>query len=82
MKDDALYARHQLFDVGLLVTCLLLALVLLGVWQSGHWQSGFMPAQTISRYLPAVFWESMTTLGDARVQLALLLPFCLRYPRV
>lgn len=82
MKDDALYVRRPLFDGGLLVTCLLLALVLLGVWQSGHWQSGFMPAQTISRYLPAVFWESMTTLGDARVQLALLLPFCLRYPRV
>src|SRR5574343_24807 len=82
MKDDALHARHPWFDAGLLVTCLLLALALLGVWLSHSWQGGFLASQSASSHLPPVIWESLTTLGDARVQLALMLPLCLRYPRV
>lgn len=82
MKDDALHVRHPRFDAGLLTTCLLLALALLGVWLSNSWQGGFLAGQTASAHLPPVLWESLTTLGDARVQLALMLPFCLRYPRV
>lgn len=82
MRDDALYARHPWFDAGVLLACLLLALALLGVWHSDSWQGGFLVAQAVSKHLPPVLWESLTTLGDARVQLALMLPFCLRYPRV
>ena len=82
MKDDALHARHLWFDVGLFATCLLLALALLGIWASNSWQGGFLAGQAASGHLPPVLWESLTTLGDARVQLALMLPFCLRYPRV
>ena len=82
MKDDALHVRHPWFDAGLLATCLLLALALLGIWLSNSWQGGFLAGQTASAHLPPVLWESLTTFGDARVQLALMLPFCLRYPRV
>lgn len=82
MKDDALHARHPGFDAGLLACCLLLAMALFGVWYGGAWQGGFLAGQELSKHLPPVVWESLTTLGDARVQLALMLPFCLRYPRV
>ncbi len=82
MKDDALHARHPGFDAGVLACCLLLAMALFGVWHGGVWQGGFLAGQAVSSHLPPVLWESLTTLGDARVQLALMLPFCLRYPRV
>lgn len=82
MKDEALYERHPWFDAGVLISCLLLALALLGVWLSHSWQGGFLAGQAVGSHLPPVLWESLTTLGDARVQLALMLPFCLRYPRV
>jgi membrane-associated phospholipid phosphatase len=82
VNDDALHARRPWFDIGLLGSCLALALALFGVWLSGSWQGGFLAGQALSGHLPPVFWESLTTLGDARVQLALVLPFCLRYPRV
>lgn len=82
MKDDALHARHPGFDAGVLACCLLLAMALFGVWHGGAWQGGFLAGQAVSSHLPPVLWESLTTLGDARVQLALMLPFCLRYPRV
>lgn len=82
MKDDALHARPPGFDAGVLACCLLLAMALFGVWHGGAWQGGFLAGQAVSSHLPPVLWESLTTLGDARVQLALMLPFCLRYPRV
>ncbi len=82
MKDARLHDRHPWFDVGLLVTCLLLTLALLAIWLGDAWQRGFLAGQEASVVLPPVVWESLTTLGDARVQLALMLPFCLRYPRV
>ncbi len=82
MKDDALYARRPGFDAGLLASCLLMATALLGIWFGGAWRGGFLSGQALSSHLPPLFWESLTTLGDARVQLALVLPFCLRYPRV
>jgi membrane-associated phospholipid phosphatase len=47
----------------------------------GH-AGGFGAAQAVSRQLPAAFWESVTVLGDARILLALFLPFCWRYPRL
>uniref|UniRef100_Q47A52 Phosphoesterase, PA-phosphatase related protein n=1 Tax=Dechloromonas aromatica (strain RCB) TaxID=159087 RepID=Q47A52_DECAR len=80
--DCGLYARHRWFDRMVWVSCLLLAMALFGIWFTGKWQAGFIPAQAASAVLPPVLWESLTTLGDARVQLALMLPFCLRYPRV
>lgn len=82
MKDGGLYERHRYFDAVVWGSCLLLAAALLGIWLTGNWQAGFIPAQAASSILPPVLWESLTTLGDARVQLALMLPFCLRYPRV
>ena len=82
MNDQGLHAPNRLFDASIAMLCLFFALGLLAIGQSGDWYSGFMPAQAASRVLPPWLWESLTTLGDGRVQLALMLPFCLRYPRV
>lgn len=82
MNDQALHARNPRFDASMLGLCLLFALGLAALGLSGDWYSGFIPAQAASKALPAVLWESLTTLGDGRIQLALVLPFCLRYPRV
>ncbi|MBS1140270.1 MAG: phosphatase family protein [Proteobacteria bacterium] len=82
MNDQALHARNPLFDASMLGLCLLFAGALGALGLSGDWYYGFIPAQGASLVLPAVFWESLTTLGDGRIQLALVLPFCLRYPRV
>ncbi|MGE5470385.1 MAG: phosphatase PAP2 family protein [Bacteroidota bacterium] len=46
------------------------------------WSGGFQAAQAFSGQLPGRFWESLTVLGDERMLLGLLLPFCRRYPRV
>ena len=82
MNDAALYARNPVSDATILGLCLLLALALAALGLSGDWYNGFLPAQAASKVLPGWLWEILTTLGDGRVQLALLLPFCLRYPRV
>jgi membrane-associated phospholipid phosphatase len=82
MNDQALHARNPLFDASMLGLGLLFALALGALGLSGDWYNGFIPAQSISKVLPAALWESLTTLGDGRIQLALMLPFCLRYPRV
>lgn len=70
------------FDVTMLAFASLLALSLIGFLFQWGWQGGFMAAQAASSVLPAWLWETLTTLGDGRVQLALMLPFCLRYPRI
>lgn len=82
MNDSGLYARNPIFDASILGMCLIFALGLVAIGQTGNWYSGFIPAQAASQVLPPWLWESLTTLGDGRVQLALMLPFCLRYPRV
>jgi membrane-associated phospholipid phosphatase len=82
MNDRGLHARNPVFIASILGLCLLLAFGLAAIGQSGDWYSGFIPAQAASQLLPGWFWESLTTLGDGRMQLALMLPFCLRYPRV
>ncbi|MFZ2971120.1 MAG: phosphatase PAP2 family protein [Ferribacterium limneticum] len=83
MKDQTLHARNPLFDASIFGLCLLFGLGLVAVSQTGDWYVGFIPAQAASQaFLPPWLWESLTTLGDGRVQLALMLPFCLRYPRV
>jgi membrane-associated phospholipid phosphatase len=82
MNDQGLHARNPIFDVSILTVSLLLAFGLLALGQTGDWHSGFAPAQAFSQGLPPTLWEALTTLGDGRVQLALMLPFCLRYPRV
>lgn len=46
------------------------------------WFGGFREVQAVSNHLPGWFWQSLTVLGDERVLLALMLPFCRRYPRV
>lgn len=82
MNDQGLHARQPVFDASIAGLCLIFALGLLAIGQTGDWYSGFIPAQAASQFLPGWLWESLTTLGDGRVQLALMLPFCLRYPRV
>lgn len=82
MNDQQLYTNFQSHGRGILLLSLLLALAALALVQGNGWHAGFRSAQAVSGYLPAVFWESLTTLGDERMALALLLPFCLRYPRV
>ncbi|UCV09394.1 phosphatase PAP2 family protein [Dechloromonas denitrificans] len=62
--------------------CLLLAVAMgILVWGDG-WYAGFFTAQSVSGVLPPWFWGALTTLGDERMLLALLLPFALRFPRV
>jgi membrane-associated phospholipid phosphatase len=46
------------------------------------WSGGFQTAQAISTRFPDWLWESLTILGDERVLLALMLPFCWRYPKI
>ena len=82
MNDQGLHARNPLFDASIAILCLGFALGLLVLVQRGDWYAGFIPAQQASQVFPPWLWESLTTLGDGRVQLALMLPFCLRYPRV
>lgn len=82
MNDQGLHARNPIFDASILGLCLIFALGLVAIGQTGDWYAGFIPAQAASQVLPPWLWESLTTLGDGRVQLALMLPFCLRYPRV
>ena len=82
MNDQGLYARNPIFDASIFGMGLLFALGLGGLALGGDWYAGFMPAQAASKVLPGALWESLTTLGDGRIQLALMLPFCLRYPRV
>jgi membrane-associated phospholipid phosphatase len=82
VNDQGLHARNPVFDASIAGLCLAFALGLVAIGQTGDWYSGFIPAQAASQVLPGWLWESLTTLGDGRVQLALMLPFCLRYPRV
>ena len=82
MNDQGLHTPKPIFDASILGLCLIFALGLIAKGQTGDWYSGFIPAQEASKVLPPWLWESLTTLGDGRVQLALMLPFCLRYPRV
>jgi len=53
-----------------------------GLLLGNGWHGGFMSIQAMSALLPAWFWESCTTLGDARLLLALALPLLCREPRV
>lgn len=82
MNDRQLYRSPRAFDVAMLGFCLLLASAMLGLYLGLGWHGGFHAAQSVSALIPPLLWESVTTLGDTRVLLALLLPFCLRYPRV
>lgn len=82
MNDKQLYESFRTRGRIVLMLSLLLVLAALALVQLGGWHGGFRQAQALSASLPAVFWESVTTLGDERMALALLLPFCLRYPRV
>ena len=82
MNDQGLHAKNPVFDFSILGLVLLFALGLGGLAAGGDWYAGFIPVQAASKFLPGPLWESLTTLGDGRVQLALMLPFCLRYPRV
>ena len=82
MSDVSLYESRPGFVLAMFGLALLLAGGLAWLVLGHGWQAGFMPAQAASRVLPGFVWEVLTTLGDGRVQLALVLPFCLRYPRV
>lgn len=82
MNDRDLYAAGRGYDLALLGLCLGLAAAMLALYLGGGWHGGFRAAQSASALVPPLVWESVTTLGDTRVLLALLLPFCLRYPRV
>jgi membrane-associated phospholipid phosphatase len=82
MNDQGLLTRNPAFDTSILALCLLYGLGLATLGQRGDWHGGFVAAQTASSALPPLLWEMLTTFGDGRVQLALMLPFCLRYPRL
>lgn len=82
MNDRSLYGPAPVFDRFVAGLILALGLGLLGLTLGGGWHAGFQSAQAISGGVPPLLWESLTTLGDERVLLALLLPFSLRYPRV
>jgi membrane-associated phospholipid phosphatase len=82
MNDLSFPAQRQQFADFLLILSLLLGFAACSLILSHGWHAGFMSGQAVSRVLPPVFWEMLATLGDERVLLALLLPFCLRYPRV
>jgi membrane-associated phospholipid phosphatase len=82
MNDQVLAAQCRRFENFLIALCLLLACTAFALSQGNGWYAGFRTLQELTGLLPAWFWESATTLGDERMLLALLLPFCLRYPRV
>jgi membrane-associated phospholipid phosphatase len=82
MNDYLFPEQRRQFENFLLCLCLLLGLAALGLGLGNGWHAGFRTAQALSGMLPPLLWESLTTLGDERILLALLLPFCLRYPRV
>lgn len=82
MNDYALPGNRRQFEDFLLVLGLLIGLAAFGLGLGNGWRAGFMTGQAISALVPPGLWESLTTLGDERVLLALMLPFCLRYPRV
>lgn len=46
----------------------------------GH-TGGFTAAQAFSNGWPPALWEMLTVLGDERVLLAIVLPFCWRHPK-
>lgn len=71
--------RHTIASLGI---GLLFGSLASGVMLSNGWHGGFMSIQALSIVLPAWFWESCTTLGDARLLLALALPLLCREPRL
>lgn len=78
MSEDAVRDNEQ----QLLWLAVGLALLAAGFLYFAGWFGGFTAAQAVSGHFPGWFWESLTVLGDERVLLALLLPFCRRYPKV
>ncbi|HXE41136.1 MAG TPA: phosphatase PAP2 family protein [Azonexus sp.] len=64
-----------------LVCCLLIVLTIGLLVSSDGWHTGFFAAQSVSKLFPPWFWASLTMLGDERMLLALMLPFCVRYPK-
>ena len=82
MNDSVLAEQCRQFERFLVGWSLLLVAAALALNLGNGWYAGFMTVQSISGLFPTGFWESLTTLGDERMLLALLLPFSLRYPRV
>lgn len=82
MNDMSFPSQRRQFADLLAVLGLLIGLAAFGLSLGHGWQAGFKTGQAISAGLPPVLWAVLTTLGDERVLLALMLPFCLRYPRV
>jgi len=74
--------RHDAREKGLLwLAAGLAGLAFAFQWIWG-WSGGFLAAQAFSTRFPDWLWASLTVFGDERVLLALMLPFCWRYPRV
>lgn len=67
---------------GLIAIAAVLSVAFAGLVAGAGWHGGFLSGQALANHLPPLFWEYVTTLGDERVVLALMLPFALRYPRV
>lgn len=82
MPEYRVSSRDFNFDVAVLSACLGLAVLALALWVGRSPVEDFVALQSLSAGWDPLFWECITTLGDVRVQLALLLPFCLRYPRL
>lgn len=75
--------QHLYVDERRLSQLCLFALAVAGVYALtlGH-ASGFLAVQVLTGQVPAVVWEWLTAFGDERMLFAVLLPFCLRYPRL
>jgi len=74
--------RSGSFAIASLGFALLFGGLAFGLMLGNGWHGGFMSVQALSAVLPAWFWESCTTFGDARLLLALALPLLCREPRM
>ncbi len=59
---------------------LVLSILALLLWWTTGYQAGFLWLNQLGALLPAAFWTHITLLGDARVAVALALPFALVSP--
>lgn len=82
MRQGHPFDRSRDYGIASLGLALTLGGLAAGMLLGNGWHAGFMNIQAASALLPSWFWESCTTLGDARLLLALALPLLCREPRL
>ncbi len=82
MRQGHPFDRSRDYGIASLGLALTLGGLAAGLLLGNGWHAGFMNIQAASALLPSWFWESCTTLGDARLLLALALPLLCREPRL